>query len=155
MVSNFLGWGVGFGSRCLATLLNMPDALRSVPHHDKQSGPFRIGKLSQRLHNACVDLASVWLSQLYNKHTMMRPQPVVRKSLISGNQQTLFSLCHLPQRFIPYSFIYRTSNVVDVVSQAAKRCDSHEGNVFVDKDFHVLSTSASRGVTCSSAREAT
>ena len=95
-MSSFWGGVWSFVSRGLATLLNMPDALRNVPHHDKESGPFRIGKLSQRLHNACVDLASVWLSQLYNKHTMMRPQPMVRKSLISGNQQTLFSLCHLP-----------------------------------------------------------
>ena len=79
---------------------------------------------------------------------MMRPHPVVRKSLVSGNQQTLFSLCHLPQSVIPHPFIYGAANVMDVVPQAAKRCDGHEGNVFIDKDFHVLSTNASRGVTC-------
>ena len=135
-----LPWGTGrmwlrsFVRRGLATLLNMPNALRNVPHDDSKPGH----SVPENCLSACMMRA--WILRRFG----------CRSCTISTPRCGPIRLC-----VNSLSVVINRCSSCCAISHCAKRCDSHEGDVFVNENPHLLSTSASSGVTCSSARDAT
>jgi len=91
--------------RDLTFLTGSPNTLNCIPHDHQQTRPFFCPKLSHGLHHSLMNLASVRSPKTHNQHAMMWLVAVLRKSLVSGNQQAPFPLNPFPKSIIWHALI--------------------------------------------------
>jgi hypothetical protein len=84
-----------------------PDTAHHIAHCDQQARPFFCCKLGNRLHYS--------LSKAHNQYAVVRLMSPTSESFVSCDQQSLFSLSHLPKNIVSYTLVYRAANVQHTV----------------------------------------
>lgn len=135
-------------------LSQTPHTLNCVTHNHDLSGPILLCKILQSSNHPVMDSHSIGMLEQNNQNPIMLVETVIREPFICGYQETAFGAGHPPHVRICATFLWRSSNITDIVTLLSQRSHRHLGDVLVNQDLHAQLPDASIGETSSSASTA-
>src|ERR1043165_204904 len=142
----------GARSRARRAIRGPAHALNLIAHDDQHALPSRLGRsLLHRQHNPIMDLLTVGLAQSNNQNAVVLLGPLVRKSLVGRDQESLFILGRGPKHGIIRLTQRPESRLGYNMPLLAKPNHRLHRDVLIHHNPHAACPGGI-GVTCSSAR---
>ena len=101
-----------------------------------------------------MDFDSGWLFKANYQKTVMLFLPVFGKTLVRGNQHTLFMYGFLPKLLVIHALIVRSSDIKYIITLFTQFDYCCHRDIFIHQDSHNAFSTKSIGVICSSAKDA-
>ncbi len=87
------------------------NALDRIAHDDKQSGPLRLGELSEGSENACVNPLLVRLPKPNHQNAKVLLVTVLGKTLVGGDKRPPISLRKRPKRIVENTLLLCSADI--------------------------------------------